>query len=90
VTAEIPDLGHDLRVLTEVLEMWASRDDSKAQPGVRQSAKTAVDAIDRMLATLHQVRAELCDEIRSSDDATNLRVDALLARIRAERAERES
>jgi hypothetical protein len=85
MSAEIPDLDRDLRALAEALELWSGRDDSKPQPGVRQSANTAVDCIDRMLAALHQVRAELVSGVRASDDASMARAAALLARLRAER-----
>ena len=39
-------------------------------------------SIDRMLAELHRLRAQLMDEIRDSDDAAAARVDAMLARYR--------
>jgi hypothetical protein len=68
--------------LCSVLEIWARRDDSKAQPEVRQAANDAVDAIDGMLRALHEARAALVAEIRQSDDATAARVDAMLARRR--------
>jgi hypothetical protein len=41
-------------VLGVALATWATRDGSKAQPGVRQAANTAMDAIDAMLAELHR------------------------------------
>jgi hypothetical protein len=37
-----------------------------------------MDAIDAMLAELHQLRARLISEIRASDDVTAARVDELL------------
>jgi hypothetical protein len=72
-------------VLGVALATWATRDDSKAQPEVRQAANTAMDAIDAMLAELHRARASLVTEIRQANDASAARVGALLAerRLRA-------
>jgi hypothetical protein len=79
----IPDFIHRIDGHTDVLDralvLWADRDDSKAQPEVRQAANTAMDTIDRMLGTLHAMRSRLVTEIRASDDATAVRVDAMLA-----------
>jgi hypothetical protein len=71
-------------VLAAALATWATRDDSKAQPEVREAANTAVDAIDGMLRELHKARAALVSEIRDSDDAAEVRARALLARLRRE------
>ncbi len=38
-------------VLSIALGQWEDRDDSKAQPEVRQAANTAMDTIDAMLAS---------------------------------------
>ena len=57
-------------VLGIALAQWAVRDDTKAQPEIRQAANTACAAIDDMLAELHRVRQQLVTEIRASDDAT--------------------
>jgi hypothetical protein len=65
-------------VLGVALAQWMGRDDSKAEPDVRQAANTAMEEIDAMLAQLHALRARLVSEIRASDDATATRVDALL------------
>lgn len=62
-------LDAQVSVLGPALAQWDARDDTKAQPGVRRAANTAMAAIDDMLATLHRVRAELVSEIRQSDDA---------------------
>ena len=67
-------------VLGVALAQWMARDDSKAEPTVRQSANTAMDAIDAMLSELHALRSRLVSEIRASDDATATRVDALLGK----------
>jgi len=72
-------------VLATALGQWARRDDSKAQPQVRQAANTAMDAIDAMLADLQAAGATLAAEIRQSDDAAAARADALLARLCHER-----
>ena len=65
-------------VLGLALAQWMARDDSKAQPAIRQAANTAMDEIDTMLSELHALRSRLVSEIRASDDATATRVDALL------------
>jgi hypothetical protein len=69
-------------VLAAVLAMWVTRDDSKAQPEVTRAGHTAVEAIDAMLAELHQARQQLVGEVREHQDAAVARVDALLARHR--------
>lgn len=71
--------------LGTALAAWATRDDTKAQPGVREAANTAMTALDAMLAVLHAARSQLVSEIRVSDDATMARTTTLLARLRAER-----
>jgi len=75
--------GH-LGELETVLALWASRDDTKAQPGVRQAANDAVDAADAALRELHGLRSRLIPEIRSADDATMARTEELLRRLREE------
>ena len=37
-------------ILGVALAQWAARDDSKAEPEIRQAANTAMDAIDAMIA----------------------------------------
>jgi hypothetical protein len=71
-------LEDPLGVLAVALAHWGARDDARPQPEVRQAANTAMDAIDTMLAELHQMRARLVGEIRQADDATAARVDAML------------
>jgi hypothetical protein len=70
-------------VLGVALAQWAARDDTRAQPAIRQAANTAMDAIDSMLAELHQLRSRLFGEIRVSDDLAAARADELLARLLA-------
>jgi hypothetical protein len=77
--------GHN-GVLGVALAQWMARDDTKAEPEVRQAANTAMDAIDAMLGELHTLRARLVSEIRASDDAAAARAGALLERRRQERA----
>jgi hypothetical protein len=72
-------------VLGAALETWAARDDSRPQPGARQAANTAMDAIDAMLFRLHQARQQLVAEVRASDDAALARTGALLAELRGAR-----
>ena len=76
--------GH-LGELEAALALWATRDDTKAQPDIRQAANDAIDAIDGALRELHGIRAELLGEVRESDDATTARAEELLRRIREER-----
>jgi len=83
-TGRLGDEGHK-GVLDVVLAQWMARDDSRAEPGVREAANTAMDAIDAMLGELHALRARLMSEIRASDDATAARVDTMLAAIRKAR-----
>jgi hypothetical protein len=73
--------GHN-GVLGVALAQWAARDDTRAKPAIRQAANTAMDAIDSMLAELHQLRDRLMAEIKASDQAAAARADALLARLR--------
>jgi hypothetical protein len=70
-------------VLGVALAQWAARDDTRPQPAIRQAANTAMDAVDAMLAELHQLRARLVGEIRVSDDLAAARADELLARLLA-------
>ena len=72
-------------VLASALAQWAERDDTKAQPEIRQAANTACAAIDDMLAELHRVRQQLVSEIRQSDDASLARADELLRRREEDR-----
>ena len=65
-------------VLAVALAQWETRDDTKPQAEVRRAANTAMDAIDVMLATLHAMRSRLVGEIRSSNDASAARADAML------------
>jgi hypothetical protein len=80
--------GH-LGELETALALSATRDDTKAQPDVRQAANDAMDAVDAALRELHGIRALLVGEIRASDDATAARADALLARVRQLRREED-
>jgi hypothetical protein len=75
----IASLDAQLGVLGIALAQWHVRDDTKAQPEIRQAANIAMAAIDDMLATFHRLRQGLVTEIRQSDDANAARVDALLA-----------
>ncbi|HMH92743.1 MAG TPA: hypothetical protein VK586_16860 [Streptosporangiaceae bacterium] len=67
------------------LTTWAARDDTRPQPGVRQAANTAIDAMDAMLAELHRARQQLVGEMRESDDAAMERSARLLAAGRTRR-----
>src|SRR6266436_1057808 len=85
-TGRLGDEGHK-GVLAVALAQWMARDDSKADPGARQAANTAMDAIDAMLRELYELRARLVGEIRAADDATAARVDELLRQCRGERGQ---
>jgi hypothetical protein len=74
-----PAISERARALGAALAVWATRDDTKPQPEVRQAANTAMDAIDAMLADLYAVRQTLVTEMRASDDERAARVDAMLA-----------
>jgi hypothetical protein len=75
-------LDDHLGRLDGALVIWATRDDSKAQPEVTRAGHTAVEAIDAMLAELHRARQQLVGEIREHQDAGLARADELLARYR--------
>lgn len=45
----------------------------------------AVDAIDELIRELHALRGQLVDEMRTDQDATAARVDAMLAEARTRR-----
>ena len=77
-------LGNLAGVLGDALAQWATRDDTKPQPEVRQAANTAMSAIDEMIAGLHDTRHLLITEIRRSDDAAAARAGELLRRSREE------
>lgn len=72
-------------VLGRALDQWAARDDTQAQPEVRQAANVAMESLDGMLAEVYRARAALVAETRARDDAHAARVDAMLAKFRAER-----
>jgi hypothetical protein len=72
-------LGEHATTLAGALTRWAARDDTRPDAEARQSANTAMDAIDAALAELHALRSALVGQIRASDDATAVRVDRLLA-----------
>jgi hypothetical protein len=67
-------------LLAVALAQWEGRDDTKAEPEVREAANTAMEAIDAMLRDLHLMRARLITEIRASDDAAEVRARELLDR----------
>jgi hypothetical protein len=87
-TVRLGDEGHN-GVLAVALAQWAARDDSKPDPEARQAANTAMDAVDATLRELHELRARLVSEIRTSDDAAAARADQLLAKCRQLRQEDE-
>jgi hypothetical protein len=71
-------LDAQLAVLGLALAQWGVRDDTKAQPEIRQAANVAMAAVDDMLATLHRLRGQLSGEMRQADDAASARVDVML------------
>ncbi len=60
-----------------------ARDDTKADPGARRAANTAMDEVDAVLRELNALRSRLVSEIHASDDARAARVDAMLADAKA-------
>lgn len=56
------------------------------QPHPRSVAAESVNLIDDIMKHLHQLRSDLITETRHYDDENGARVDALLARLKAERA----
>jgi hypothetical protein len=78
-------LREHVEALSGALAHWAYRDNSKAQPEVRQAANVAVESIDAALAELHRIRGRLASQMRQSDDAAMRRTEALLNKIREER-----
>jgi len=72
-------LEDPMGVLAIALGQW---EDGRPRPFARRAANTAMDTIDAMLATLHQMRARLVSEIRASDDANAARTDRLLGDLR--------
>jgi hypothetical protein len=62
------------------LAIWEHRTEPDAH--ARRCAADAVGAIDAALAGLYSIRARLVGETRAADDATAVRVDELLGRMR--------
>jgi hypothetical protein len=75
--AKLAEIRQHIHDLTADLDVWADRQEPDAR--ARRCANGAMDAIDGMLRELHAMRSELMTEIHASDDATAVRVDALLA-----------
>ena len=61
------------------LAIWGARDDGRPGAHARRCASDAVDTIDAALRELHAIRSRLTGEIRTADDASAVRVDAMLA-----------
>lgn len=78
-------LREHVDLLAVSLAQWAYRDDTRAQPQVRQAANHAIEAIDAAQRELTAIRARLVGEIRQADDAAMHRSGELLDRIRDER-----
>ena len=70
------DAVEDLR---QALELWSTRDDTAGVPlDVYSAGHRAVEAVDKALFELAQIRRETVAEVRAQHDATMARVDALL------------
>lgn len=65
----VDDLGVSLGI-------WCNRAEPDAH--ARRAASAAVDTIDAAIGHLHAIRQLLLTEIRTSDEATAARADALL------------
>ncbi len=73
-----------LRDNVENLGVWIAIWEARSEPDAHgrrcaNDAIDAIDAIDAMLRDLYTVRARLITETRTSDDATAIRADKLLA-----------
>lgn len=68
-----------------VLQEWTAKGTTPERTYV-SAGHDAVKAIDDTIRALHLLRSELVTEIRSDEDERNVRVDALLAASRADRA----
>ncbi len=77
----VGDLRVHVEALAVALAVWAARDDSRAQPVIRQAGNDAVLAVDALLRGLHAVRRVLITELHASDVASAARVDALLGEV---------
>lgn len=75
-SSKMYDVAGDLGIF---LSIWETRHNAEPGTSPRGAANTAMEAIDRGIATLHNLRARLVGEMRDYDDATAARVDALLA-----------
>lgn len=73
-SSAIRDAAADIGVY---LALWAMRDDARPCPDERRAANSAMDAIDRALAELYQLRGRLVTEIRVSDDVSAARAEAM-------------
>jgi hypothetical protein len=73
-----------IRSSVDDLGAWIAIWEARAEPDAhaRRCASDAIDAIDAALAALHRTRARLVGEVRQADDATAVRADELLARMR--------
>jgi len=78
-----PVVGHvnDAQLWTVIWERRADGPDAVA----RARGSDAVNAIDAALLALHEIRHRLVGELRAADDATDARVDALLAERHTEK-----
>ena len=75
-------IAGQLEYLPACLSAWEARSEDKPDAEARRAANNAMDLIDDTLAALHALRASLISQIRTSDDANDARVDALLAERR--------
>ena len=74
----------ELREHVENLATWLAIWEARKEPDAlaRRCASDAVDAIDGAPRDLYLIRGQLTAEVRQADDATAVRADALLARMR--------
>ena len=72
------------------LSIWSYRDDARPDAPARRCASDAVNAIDAAIRELHGIRALLIPEIRTADDASAARYDAMMAARRNASAGRAS
>ncbi len=77
--------GH-LGELETALALWATRDDTKAQPEIRQAPPAMPSTRSTARCGNFTASGASCvPEVRASDDAATARAEELLRRIREER-----
>lgn len=77
-------------IMSFSLARWAGRDDHQPQPGVRQAADTALEAVAAMRKQLADIQSALIQQIAVTDAAAAARTLALVDRSRPAGADASS